>query len=94
MDFQSKNFRYVTKDFGEFLEQAESGAKLYLRSLSSQGPSQAPADINHDFTAIANDFKLPPELAMVLENFHSSPLRISGVSYIYSWSKCSLATPT
>jgi tRNA wybutosine-synthesizing protein 4 len=79
MDFQAKNFSYVTKAFGDFIEQADAGARLYLRSLSSENPSQLPADIKRDFPSISNDFRLPPELAgVVIENFHSAPLRISG----------------
>lgn len=80
MNFQSKDFLYVKKAFGEFIDQAEDGARLYLRSLSTQNPAQLPADIQHDFPSIAGDFQVPPELAMILETFHSSPLRISGVS--------------
>lgn len=78
MDFQSKNFSYVTKPFGQFIEQVENGGKLYMRSLSSTKPSDIPADISKDFPSLAADFRLPPELSMILENFHSSPLRISG----------------
>jgi tRNA wybutosine-synthesizing protein 4 len=78
MDFQSKNFIYTNKPFGEFIDQAESGSRLYLRSLSSEKPSELPADITKDFSTIAADFQLPPELATVLENCHSSILRISG----------------
>lgn len=78
MDFQSKNFSYVTRTFGDFIDQADNGGQLYLRSLSSQDPSQLPADIKKDFPSIADDFCLPSELASILESFHSSPLRISG----------------
>lgn len=78
MDFQAKNFSYVTKTFGEFIDQASNGEKLYLRSLSSSKPSELPADITTDFPSIAADFQLPPELRLVMENAHSSPLRISG----------------
>lgn len=78
MDFQAKNFSYVTKAFGEFVDQASGGGRFYLRSLSSSNPSELPADITRDFPSIAADFQLPPELSMVIENAHSSPLRISG----------------
>jgi tRNA wybutosine-synthesizing protein 4 len=78
MDFRVKNFSYVTKTFGEFIDQADSGEKLYLRSLSSDKPSELPADISKDFPSIAADLQLPPELRLVVENAHSSPLRISG----------------
>ncbi|PBP23270.1 leucine carboxyl methyltransferase [Diplocarpon rosae] len=78
MDFKSKNFAYVTRRLGSFLDQIESGEKLYLRTLSSDRPSEQPADIKNDFPSIANDFRLPPELSFVTANAHSSPLRISG----------------
>lgn len=78
MDFQAKNFSYITKTFGDFIDQVSNGEKLYLRSLSSSKPSELPADITRDFTSIAGDFRLPPELRLVTENIHSSPLRISG----------------
>lgn len=78
MSFSSKNFAYVTKKFGDFLDEAEKGSKLYLRSLSAEKASELPADIVKDYPAISADFKLPSELASVKDNAHSSPLRISG----------------
>ncbi|TGO32244.1 hypothetical protein BHYA_0336g00050 [Botrytis hyacinthi] len=78
MNFSSKNFAYVTKKFGDFLDEVEKGSKLYLRSLSAEKASELPADIVKDYPAISADFKLPPELASVTDNAHSSPLRISG----------------
>lgn len=78
MDFQAKNFSYVTKTFVEFIDQAVRGERLYLRSLSLSKPSELPADITRDFPSIAPDFCLPPALRQVVENAHSSPLRISG----------------
>lgn len=78
MNFTTKNFAYVTKRFGDFLDKIESGEKLYLRSLSSEKPSEKVADIKHDFQTIADDFRLPPELQMIVDKAHSSPLRISG----------------
>jgi tRNA wybutosine-synthesizing protein 4 len=78
MDFVSKNFQYVIKPFGEFMEAVDAGKRLYLRSLSAEKPSELPADLNRDFPTIANDFQLPPELKLVGENIHSSALRISG----------------
>jgi tRNA wybutosine-synthesizing protein 4 len=68
MDFISKNF----------LTAINAGEKLYLRSLSAEKPSELPANISRDFPGISEDFDLPPELTMVIENAHSSPLRISG----------------
>ncbi|EKD12261.1 uncharacterized protein L3040_000269 [Drepanopeziza brunnea f. sp. 'multigermtubi'] len=78
MDFKSKNFKYTPKRFGDFLDQVETGEKLYLRSLSSDKPSEQPADIARDFPFISADFRLPSELSFVADNAHSSPLRISG----------------
>lgn len=78
MSFSSKNFAYVTKKFGDFLDEAEKGSKLYLRSLSAEKASELPANIVKDYPAISADFKLPSELASVKDNAHSSPLRISG----------------
>jgi tRNA wybutosine-synthesizing protein 4 len=78
MDFKTKNFGYSKMSFSEFIEAIKGGEKLYLRSLSAENPSDTPADLGRDFPAIAADFQLPPELKMVAENAHSSPLRISG----------------
>ena len=78
MNFKSKNFVYATKSFGDFIDQADNGGRLYLRSLSSDKPAELPADIARDYPSIAGDFRLPPELALVTENTHSCPLRISG----------------
>ena len=78
MDFKSKNFSYATKQFGAFMDQIQEGERLYLRSLSTDRPAEQPADISKDFPSIAADFQLPPELELVTENMHSSPLRISG----------------
>lgn len=78
MDFQSKNFSYETRDFGAFIDSAENGEKVYLRSLSKESPSEKPANLSEDFPEIAQDFKLPEELAYVVSNTHSTPLRISG----------------
>jgi len=78
MDFVGKNFHYVTKGFGDFLGEVQSGAHLYLRSLSLDEPSNRPANIRDDFPALSNDFILPSELATVSANEFSSVLRISG----------------
>lgn len=94
MDFQSKNFAYSTKTFGDFIDQVDRGGRLYLRSLSSEKPAELPADITRDFPSIAEDFRLPPELAPVIENAHSCPLRISGPVIMwlhYDVSSCSLS---
>ncbi|KAK1093492.1 tRNA methyltransferase ppm2 [Friedmanniomyces endolithicus] len=51
---------------------------LYLRSLSRNAPSDQPTNLADDYPEIAADFELPGELIYVVENLHSSPLRISG----------------
>jgi tRNA wybutosine-synthesizing protein 4 len=61
MSFKAKNFAYTSKTFGDFLDQIDAGERLYLRSLSSEKPSEKPADIATDFPTIAADFSLPPE---------------------------------
>lgn len=78
MDFQTKNFDYVTKDFGAFLDECQGGGQLYLRALSKDAPSDQPTNLADDYPEIAADFELPGELIYVVENLHSSPLRISG----------------
>lgn len=78
MNFQSKNFAYVTKSFGSFLNEIHAGGPQYLRSISLDQPSKLPAEFVRDFPGLQNDFRLPESMALVRENEHSSPLRISG----------------
>ncbi|KAJ5620421.1 LCM-domain-containing protein [Penicillium lagena] len=78
MSFQAKNFSYVTKEFGTFLDEVHAGGRQYLRSISVDQPSKLPADLATDFPGLQNDFCIPEPLALVTENAHSSPLRISG----------------
>lgn len=78
MDFQNKNFNYITQDFGAFLEGCERGEQLYLRAVSRNAPADQPTNLADDYPEIAADFELPGELIHVVENLHSSPLRISG----------------
>ncbi|MCJ1282951.1 tRNA methyltransferase ppm2 [Xylographa opegraphella] len=78
MNFQTKNFTYVTKDFGSFIDEISAGQTQYLRSLSKTEPAGAPANIAIDYPPIADDFRLPSQLQMVMQNCHSSVLRISG----------------
>ena len=78
MDFQSKNFSYVSKPFGDFVDQVARGGRAYLRSLAVDQPASKPADLEQDFPEIAQDFRLPPELDLVAKRAHSSPLRMSG----------------
>ncbi len=78
MDFVSKNFQYTNMSFGEFIAAIDQEEKLYLRSLAIENPSQVAAEFQRDFPSISSDFQLPPELQTVIDNAHSSPLRISG----------------
>ena len=78
MNFQTKNFSYCTKRFGDFVDQITAGSLQYLRSLATERPSEKAANLTVDFPELALDFKLPPQLESVTRNAHSSPLRISG----------------
>jgi len=78
MNFQTKNFSYVTKTFGTFLDEVYAGARQYLRSVSTENPLEVPANLSLDFPGLRDDFHLPAELLQVNSNIHSSPLRISG----------------
>ncbi|KAK3948606.1 hypothetical protein QBC32DRAFT_221630 [Pseudoneurospora amorphoporcata] len=78
MDFTTKNFRYVTTEFGDFMKRVEKGDRLYLRALSLDNPTEKPAVLSDDFPLLATDFVLPPELALVDERLFSSVLRVSG----------------
>lgn len=78
MDFNSKNFKYVTKEFGSFIDEVRTGSKMYLRALSEEKPADKPASLDEDFPSLADDFVLPPELAFVTDNTFSSVLRITG----------------
>ncbi|KAI5864157.1 LCM-domain-containing protein [Durotheca rogersii] len=79
MDFNSKNFSYVTKKLGEVIREIENGHTLYLRALSENGPASQPANIQTDFPRLAADFRLPDALAFIKENLFSSVLRITGL---------------
>ncbi|CAJ2510687.1 Uu.00g063120.m01.CDS01 [Anthostomella pinea] len=78
MDFNAKNFAYVTKAFGPFMSEVAGGGKLYLRALSEDRPTAQPACLASDFPQLADDFQLPEELSFVTNNAFSSVLRISG----------------
>lgn len=79
MNFNTKNFRYVTTDFGGFVERVKKGDKTYLRALSEDKPTEKPAMLGDDFPLLAQDFVLPPQLSVVTENMFSSVLRVSGL---------------
>ena len=78
MNFQQRNFEYVTMPFGEFLSRVEDNHPLYMRAVSSSEPAVKPTNLAIDFPSIANDFKIPHELRDIQTSIHSSPLRISG----------------
>ena len=78
MNFQIKNFKYSTKSFGDFVDQITAGSMQYLRSLSRDRPFEQPTNFAVDFPELATDFRLTPQLEIVAQNTHSSPLRISG----------------
>ncbi|MCJ1474726.1 tRNA methyltransferase ppm2 [Lambiella insularis] len=78
MNFQEKNFNYVTKNFEVFIDEIVSGQPQYLRSLSSTESANKAANFEVDYPSIAQDFKVPHELGLVTDNLHSSVLRISG----------------
>lgn len=78
MNFQTKNFSYITKAFGTFLDEVYAGGRQYLRSISAEKPTKMPANLAVDFPELKEDFRLPAQLSLVTENMHSSPLRVSG----------------
>ncbi|KAJ6788551.1 hypothetical protein PWT90_06188 [Aphanocladium album] len=78
MDFNAKNFQYVTYDFGTIMSRAKNGDRLYLRSLSIDKPAEQPAKLEEDFPSLAADFTLPEQLKHVREQLFSSVLRVSG----------------
>ncbi|KHN97835.1 Leucine carboxyl methyltransferase 2 [Metarhizium album ARSEF 1941] len=78
MDFNSKNFRYITETFGNVMARAEAGERIYLRALSRDEPSERPANIHDDFPGLAVDFRLPGEMDRASRCLFSSVLRVSG----------------
>ena len=87
MNFQRKDtFSYNTLPFHVFLDILNAAAKsnspeiqphMYMRSISSSSPNSKPAILSSDWPEIANDFHLPPQMKILAQNLHSSPLRIS-----------------
>ena len=78
MDFQNKNFDYIKKRFGDFVDDFRLGCKQYLRSLALDEPAGKPADFITDFPRLAKDFHFLDQLNLFTERIHSSVLRISG----------------
>lgn len=79
MDFLQKNFVYERVRFSTFMDDILQGSPQYLRSLSNDKPSLEPANFTSDFPKLAPDFTLPEELSFIVQNMHSSILRVSGV---------------
>lgn len=78
MSFLDKNFKYTSMRFGDFVDGIEAGRRLYLRALSTDEPAGKATSLALDYPSLSPDFELPPELARVATNAHSSPLRLSG----------------
>lgn len=78
MDFNSKNFRYVTDTFATVMRKMQAGQRMYLRSLSQDRPSALPANLPKDFPSLSREFILPEQLDYVADNLFSSILRVSG----------------
>ncbi|EUC30052.1 hypothetical protein COCCADRAFT_7829 [Bipolaris zeicola 26-R-13] len=78
MTFKDKNFSYVKKSTADFLDGIAKGSHEYLRAVSSSQPNKLPTKLEEDFPSISNDFRIPDVCDVVKENYHSSPLRISG----------------
>jgi tRNA wybutosine-synthesizing protein 4 len=78
MTFKDKNFSYVKKSVADFLGGIAKGSHEYLRAVSSSQPNKLPTKLEDDFPTISDDFRVPDVCDIVKENYHSSPLRISG----------------
>lgn len=78
MSFANRNFIYVTKPFGEFIDEVVQSSRQYLRSVSAENAAERPANLDNDYPTIARDFEIPSVLGLVVDNLHSSVLRISG----------------
>ncbi|KAL8946463.1 MAG: hypothetical protein Q9222_007143 [Ikaeria aurantiellina] len=70
LNFQTKNFRYVKKPFGEFIQEACNGSRQYLRSLNEVKPSDEPASVYDDFPSLQDEFTLPEQFETVRRNQH------------------------
>ena len=80
LSFKEKNFSYVKKHFGRFLDEIREGSHQYLRSLAIHDEKSLPAELSRDFPRLADDFHLPAALSRISASAHSSPLRISGLA--------------
>ncbi|KAG5927081.1 hypothetical protein E4U42_002604 [Claviceps africana] len=78
MDFNAKNFCYVTQSFDNVIRGAEAGHRVYLRALSREQPTDRPANLKDDFPGLASDFHLPDQMESIQDSLFSSVLRVSG----------------
>ncbi|KAF2032598.1 LCM-domain-containing protein [Setomelanomma holmii] len=78
MMFKDKNFQYMKRHAGDFLDGISQGSKAYLRAVSSTQPNKLPTKLEDDFPSLAADFCIPKIFNAVKADYHSSPLRISG----------------
>ncbi|KAG6012951.1 hypothetical protein E4U54_007208 [Claviceps lovelessii] len=78
MDFNAKNFCYVTQSFENVIRRAEAGHRVYLRALSREQPMDRPANLKDDFPGLASDFHLPDQMESIQNSLFSSVLRVSG----------------
>jgi len=63
MNFLSKNFKYTTQSFAEFIDSVFnlSTERVYLRAVSEDAKNK-PANLREDFPSLAQDFEVPPIL--------------------------------
>ena len=78
MTFKDKNFSYVKRSFGDFIDGIANGAQTYLRAVSSAQPNKLPTKLEDDFPTISADFQIPEVLNVIKDTLHSTPLRVSG----------------
>ncbi|KAF1838075.1 LCM-domain-containing protein [Decorospora gaudefroyi] len=78
MTFKDKNFQYIKKSVHNFLDGISQGSHAYLRAVSSSQPNKLPTRLEDDFPSLSDDFRIPDVCNIVKQNYHSSPLRISG----------------
>lgn len=84
MNFLSKNFKYITQSFNDFIDSVFSpkGEKVYLRAVSDDAKNK-PARLEDDFPTLADDFRIPSILSgpgrIEADRIFSTVLRIGGV---------------
>ena len=84
MNFLSKNFKYTSRSFGEFIDSVFSPLedKVYLRAVSEDAKNK-PTQLKDDFPPLAKDFEIPSILlapgGIEEERIFSTVLRVGGV---------------